>query len=84
MAPSLAVSLVALSKETMFYTYAHYKPDNSVFYIGKGSEESRKRNSEAQKNRAPASNETKQKLSDAVRKSWDARRLNAINKGNTQ
>jgi len=24
------------SKETMFYTYAHYKPDNSVFYIGKG------------------------------------------------
>lgn len=20
----------------MFYTYAHYKPDNSVFYIGKG------------------------------------------------
>ena len=25
-----------LSKEMMFYTYAHYKPDNSVFYIGKG------------------------------------------------
>lgn len=21
----------------MFYTYAHYKPDNSVFYIGKGT-----------------------------------------------
>ena len=55
---------------------------NSVGFVH--SEESRKRNSEAQKNRAPASNETKQKLSDAVRKSWDARRLNAINKGNTQ
>ena len=27
---------MALSKENMFYTYAHYKPDNSVFYIGKG------------------------------------------------
>lgn len=27
---------MVLSKETMFYTYAHYKPDNSVFYIGKG------------------------------------------------
>jgi hypothetical protein len=36
MAPSLVVLLAALSKETMFYTYAHYKPDNSVFYIGKG------------------------------------------------
>lgn len=36
MARSLAVSLAAHSKETMFYTYAHYKPDNSVFYIGKG------------------------------------------------
>jgi hypothetical protein len=30
------VLLAAHSKETMFYTYAHYKPDNSVFYIGKG------------------------------------------------
>jgi hypothetical protein len=30
------VLLAALFKETMFYTYAHYKPDNSVFYIGKG------------------------------------------------
>ena len=27
---------MAHSKEMMFYTYAHYKPDNSVFYIGKG------------------------------------------------
>jgi hypothetical protein len=36
MAPSLVVLLEALFKEMMFYTYAHYKPDNSVFYIGKG------------------------------------------------
>jgi hypothetical protein len=36
MAPSQVVLRVALSKEKMFYTYAHYKPDNSVFYIGKG------------------------------------------------
>lgn len=36
MAPSLAVLPVVLSKAFMFYTYAHYKPDNSVFYIGKG------------------------------------------------
>jgi len=28
------VWLAALSE--MFYTYAHYRPDNSVFYIGKG------------------------------------------------
>lgn len=28
--------LAALFKETMFYTYAHFRPDNSVFYIGKG------------------------------------------------
>ena len=27
---------MAHSKEKMFYTYAHYKSDNSVFYIGKG------------------------------------------------
>jgi len=34
--PSQRVFQVELFKETMFYTYAHYKPDNSVFYIGKG------------------------------------------------
>ena len=27
---------MAHSEEEMFYTYAHYKSDNSVFYIGKG------------------------------------------------
>lgn len=36
MAPSLAVLPVVLFKAFMFYTYAHYKSDNSVFYIGKG------------------------------------------------
>ena len=36
MALSPAALLAALFKENMFYTYAHYKPDNSVFYIGKG------------------------------------------------
>jgi len=36
MAPSQVVFQAAHFKETMFYTYAHYKPDNSVFYIGKG------------------------------------------------
>jgi len=33
----------------MFYTYAHYKPDNSVFYIGKG----RGRRAWSNKNRNP-------------------------------
>lgn len=33
----------------MFYTYAHYKPDNSVFYIGKG----RGRRAWAKDNRNP-------------------------------
>ena len=36
MAPLPVALLAALFKATMFYTYAHYKPDNSVFYIGKG------------------------------------------------
>jgi len=33
----------------MFYTYAHYKPDNSVFYIGKGQ----RRRAWSNKNRNP-------------------------------
>lgn len=33
----------------MFYTYAHYKPDNSVFYIGKGQ----RRRAWSKKNRNP-------------------------------
>ena len=36
MAQSQVAFQVEPSKEMMFYTYAHYKPDNSVFYIGKG------------------------------------------------
>jgi len=36
MVRSQAALLAVLFKEKMFYTYAHYKPDNSVFYIGKG------------------------------------------------
>ena len=57
----------------MFYTYAHYKPDNSVFYIGKG-----------QGRRAFDKISRSKKLSESVKMSWIARRLNAINKGNTQ
>jgi hypothetical protein len=40
---------VVLFKEKMFYTYAHYRPDNSVFYIGKG----RGRRAWAKDNRNP-------------------------------
>jgi hypothetical protein len=55
---------------------------NSVGFVH--TEEMRRKNSEAQKKRAPASDETKKRLSESVKKSWVARRLNAISKGNTQ